>query len=60
MKLQTCNKAQNKQRSYFYLGIAFLMIAWASWKNQGVFYLFAMAMMGLAGYRLYWLDKKLN
>jgi len=60
MKLYQSTKEQNKQWAFIYIGIAFLMIAYAAWKDQFVFYIFAAVLVGLAGYNLYWLEKKLK
>lgn len=60
MKIRQLTKQQNRTWAYWYLGFAVAFIIYAFWKKQYVWNIFALVLIVLAGWRLYWVDKKLK
>ena len=51
---------RNKQYAYGYLGLAVAFALTGIWQGQWLWYIFAVIIIALAGWRLHWLDKRLN
>jgi hypothetical protein len=60
MKLNNSNKKQNNQWAYIYLGLAGAMLIMGFWQGQFYWFIFSAILIGLSGFRLYVLKRKLN
>jgi hypothetical protein len=59
MDKKKISKEMNQTIAYSYLGLGFISLALAMWKYP-TFYFVTIGLIILAGWRLFWLDKKLK